>query len=492
MSQKPDVVVVGAGNAALAAALTAHEAGAEVLVLERTPEDQRGGNSYFTGGLFRFPHYGLEDLCTLLPNLAEEAVANMEVEAYPESEFFEDVASLSRYRCDPELTEILVNRSRDAVSWLHSNGVRFMWSLGRHAFDVDGKFRFFGGAPLCVNGGGAGLMEALYVAAEKAGIAIQYGQRVVDLLPADEGGVGGVRISEGGRFRDIEAGSVVLACGGFASNTEWRARYLGPNWDLARVRGTKFNTGDGHSMALGFGARAFGHWSGCHATAWDANAPLDTDRSAGDSASRHSYPMGIVVNEECERFLDEGADFHTHTYAKYGAEILKQPGLMAYQIFDSQTLAYLRSDYREKNVSRAVADSIEGLADKLELDRGKLSRTVSAFNDAVGEGEFNPNILDGKRTNGLALDKTNWALRLDKPPYYGYAVTTGVTFTFGGLRINESGQVLDWGNEPISGLYAAGEIVGGIFHFNYPSGSGLTTGTVFGRIAGGSAAKASS
>jgi tricarballylate dehydrogenase len=479
-----DVVVVGAGNAAIAAALSAREAGKSVLVLERADESDAGGNSYYTGGLFRFPHTGLEDICELLPQLAEGSINDLELDEYPESAFYADMGHMTRYRCDPELTEILVTHAREDLAWLAGYGVTFLWSRGRHSYNVNGKFRFWGGAPLEVNGGGAGLMEQLFKACAEKDIEIQYGQRAVDLLVNDDNSIGGVRVATAEGRRDIRSDSVVLACGGFEANGEWRARYLGPNWDLARVRGTKFNTGDGHEMAMRAGARSFGHWSGCHATAWDANSPIDSERGKGDSSSRHSYPMGIVVNENGERFLDEGADFHTHTYAKYGAEILKQPGLVAHQIFDQKTLQYLRSDYRDKNVTRDTADTLEELAKKIDVDPGSLVKTVRDFNAAVEDGEFNPNLLDGKRTNGLTPDKTNWALPLDSPPYLAYSVTTGITFTFGGLRINSKSQVLDWANTPVKGLYAAGEIVGGLFYHNYPSGTGLMAGTVFGRIAG--------
>lgn len=489
MADRFDVVVVGSGNAAMAAALSARESGASVLVLEKAPVEDGGGNSYYTGGLFRFPHSGLEDICSLLPQLGEESISDLELDEYPESAFYDDMGRMTRYRCDPELTEVLITHARDDLAWLASYGITFLWSRGRHSYNVNGKFRFWGGAPLEVNGGGAGLMEQLFRAIAAAGVEIRFGQRVRDLIPADDGKIAGVRVANAQGFETIDCSSVVLACGGFEANGEWRARYLGPNWDLARVRGTKFNTGDGHKMAIEFGARSFGHWSGCHATAWDANSPIDTERGTGDSSSRHSYPMGIVVNENAQRFLDEGADFHTHTYAKYGAEILKQPGLAAYQVFDQKTLQYLRSDYRDKHVSRVVADTIEELALKLEIDSTALVKTVNDFNAAVGDGEFNPNLLDGKRTNGLSPDKTNWALTLDTPPYYGYSVTTGITFTFGGLRVDADARVLDWANEPIRGLFAAGEIVGGLFYHNYPSGTGLMAGTVFGRIAGKSAVK---
>jgi len=334
-------------------------------------------------------------------------------------------------------------------------------------------------------------MESLNKAVARAGISVRYGTQALDLLGTYNNVVTGVRVREdSGRIYEISAGAVVLACGGFEANAEMRARYLGPNWDLAKVRGTKHNTGDGINMALRFGATPYGHWSGCHATPWDANAPSTGDRSVGDQFSRHSYPLGIVVNQECRRFMDEGANFHTHTYAKYGREILAQPGIIAYQIFDQKVVGYLRSDYRAKQVSKSVGDTIEELAKGLELNPERLAETVREFNNAVDEAkEFDPNVLDGKTTRNLSQVKSNWAQKLDSPPYVGFPVSTGITFTFGGLRINPQAQVLDGSGAVINGLYAAGELVGGLFYHNYPSGSGLSSGAVFGRTAGAGAAK---
>ena len=489
MPQPRHIVIIGAGNAALSAALAASEVGARVTVLEKSNEQEYGGNSYFAAGLFRFPHHGVDDVCELLPHLGEESVSDLEVDPYPESSFYDDMGRVTQYRCDLELTELLVTNARAAMTWLSSYGVRFLWSRGRHAYNTDGMYKMWGGAALLVNGGGATLIDTLYEASLGLGVEILYGQRVTDILQSDQGRVRGVRVSSDEGSRDVTCDAVVMATGGFASNPEWRARYLGPNWDLAKVRGTKYNTGGGHQLAFTAGARSFGHWSGCHATAWDANAPAEGDRSLGDSFSRLSYPMGIMVNQNCVRFVDEGADFQTHTYAKYGAEILKQPGLFAYQIFDEKTVSLLRGDYHLKGASKVTADTIDGLARKLDIDPERLVETVAEYNAAVGDGEFNPNILDGKCTNGVSPKKSNWAQRLDSPPYYGYFVTTGVTFTFGGVRIDREGRVLDWANQPIRGLYAAGEIVGGLFYHNYPSGTGLTASTVFGRIAGTSAAR---
>ena len=298
----------------------------------------------------------------------------------------------------------------------------------------------------------------------------------------------GLEVRDPDGYREIECSSVVLACGGFEANAEMRARYLGPGWELAKVRGTRFNTGDGIRMALDIGAQSFGHWSGCHAVAWDLNAPPTGDRNIADLFQKHSYPFGIVVNVNGERFVDEGADFRNYTYAKYGREILFQPQRAAFQIFDQTTKHLLRDEYHIPQVSKVESDTIEGLADGLGVVREGLVRTVRGFNAAVQPGDYNPTELDGKRTVGIDPPKSNWALPIDSPPYLGYAVTCGITFTFGGLKIDESCRVLDTEDMVISGLYAAGELVGGLFYHNYLGGSGLMAGSVFGKLAGESAA----
>jgi len=269
-----------------------------------------------------------------------------------------------------------------------------------------------------------------------------------------------------------------------------RARYLGPNWDLAHVRGTAFNTGRGIQMALDIGAMPTGHWSGCHATEWDMNAPPFGDLTVGDSFQKHNYTFGIYINARGERFVDEGADFHTFTYAKYGREVLNQPGLFAWQIFDQKVTHLLREDYRIRRITKVQADTFEELAPKLEgVDPKRFLQTIKAYNEAPRPSvEFDPNVRDGLCTQGLAVNKSNWANRLDKPPYHAYGVSCGVTFTFGGLKINTSSEVIDTAGRPIPGLYAAGELVGGLYYHNYASGSGLTSGAVFGRIGGRSAA----
>jgi tricarballylate dehydrogenase len=483
-----DVIVVGGGNAALCAAISASEHAKKILVLERAPEDESGGNSRFTAGLMRVVYNGVEDLRQVI-ELSEDEVARSDFGTYTEEQFFDDMARLTEYRCDPDLTEVLVRNSLSAVVWMRSIGVRFTAAWGRQAFNLGGKFKFWGGLTLEAVGGGPGLVDSLTQIARKKGIEIWYSARAVSLI-SDDDGVHGVVAKKSGRTTEVKAKAVVLAAGGFQANTEWRTRYLGPGWELAKVRGTRFNTGDAIEMALEIGAAPSGNWSGCHAVAWDRNAPEFGDLAVGDQFQKHSYPWGIYLNAEGRRFVDEGADFRNYTYAKYGRVILAQPAQFAWQIFDAKVKAQLRDEYRIRQVTKRVANSLEDLVKNLEDTNAENAlKEIQAYNRAVRTDiPFNPNVKDGRRTEGLAVPKSNWANTIDTPPFEAYAVTCGITFSFGGLKINTDAQVINSDAEPIPGLYAAGELVGGIFWFNYPGGSGLTNGAVFGRIAGKNAA----
>ena len=485
-----DVIVVGAGNAALCAALAASEQGARVTVLERAPEEESGGNSRYTAGAVRLVFDGVDDLVELMPDLTEDERRNVDFGAYTREQYFDDLGRITQWRSDPDLAEALIDGSFDTLRWMRGHRVRFSPSYGRQAFKVDGRYKFWGGLAVEVWGGGPGLVQALTEAIRARAVAVRYGARAVSLVE-DGAGVCGVAVRCGRETVNLRAGAVVLACGGFESNAEWRTRYLGPGWDLAKVRGTRYNTGDGIRMALDAGAMPYGNWSGCHAVGWDRNAPPFGDLAVGDNFQKHSYPLGIMVNAEGRRFVDEGADFRNYTYAKYGKAILDQPDQFAWQVFDSKVLGLLRDEYRIRQVTKVSAGTLEELAGKLEgVDAAVFLRTVREYNDAVRtDVPFNPAVKDGRGTRGLAVPKSNWANRLDEPPFEAYAITCGITFTFGGLKIDAQGRVLDADEAAIPGLYAAGELVGGLFYFNYPGGTGLVSGAVFGRRAGTAAGR---
>lgn len=484
-----DVIVVGGGNAALSAALSARELGARVAVLERAPEEERGGNSAFTAGTMRAVYSGLEDIKALVPDLSPAEIAETDFSSYTTDQYFDDLARITRYRTNPDLCEVLVNGSNGALHWLRKQGVRFIPVYAAQSFKVGGKRKFWGGVTVGAVGAGIGLVDFLYAAARRADVDVYYEAEVHQLLQTDRR-VHGVRADIAGKTQDMHAGAVVLACGGFQANAEWRTRYLGPGWDLAKVRGTRYNTGAGIRMALDVGAQPYGHWSGCHATEWDMNAPDFGDRNIGDRFQKHSYQFSVMVNNEGRRFVDEGADFRNYTYAKYGRVILEQPGQVAWQIFDSKVFHLQREEYHLKGATKIRADSLEALVARMEgVDREQFLRTIRDYNAAVKTNvAFDPNVLDGRGTNGLDVPKSNWANTIDEPPFEAYGVTCGITFTFGGVKISTEAEVLDMTDRPIKGLYSAGEMAAGVFYFNYPGSSGLTNGTVFGRIAGRNAA----
>jgi len=487
-----DVIVVGAGNAALCAAVAAREAGASVMVLEKAEEGERGGNTFFTGGGFRFPYNGIDDITGLIPDMGEAELAKIDVGSYPASKMREDIVRVTEGRADDTLVDHLIAEAYPTVQWMRDiAGLRWILMYGRQAYEVDGKFRFWGGMITEAIGGGEGLSEQLFAALPRMGIEVRYGTGGVGLLQDQTGRITGVRVRDNTGFHEIECGAVVLGSGGFEANAEMRTRYLGAGWEVAKVRGTRHNSGAMINAALEVGAQSYGHWSGAHAVAWDLNAPPTGNRRIGDLYQKHSYPLGLIVNSNGERFVDEGADLRNYTYAKYGREILKQPYAAAFQIFDQQTIKLVRDEYRIKEVTKAEADNFPELAADLGIDVGGFVRTMEAYNAACQPGHFNPAVLDGVSTAGIDPPKSNWALPLNQPPYVGFAVTCGITFTFGGLRIDaKTAQVLDTEDRPMPGLYAAGECVGGLFWHNYPGGTGLMAGAVFGRTAGAAAAKA--
>ena len=481
-----DVVVVGAGNAALCAALSAREQGASVLVLEKASRSEQGGNCPFTGGGFRFVHDGIDDLRGLLSGLTDREVERLSMAPYTAGDFREHLTQVTRGETDPDLMEVLVNESRPTVDWMHAQGVT--WELSSGA-------RPSSGAPsvvpnsvgLSASGSGPGLVRMLTDATRRAGVEVLYQTRMAELRQGQDGGVTGVEIEDRDGNHTVSCKGVVLACGGFEASPEMRSEHLGEGWRRAKVRGSRHNTGDGHRVALKAGARPAGQWAGCHATPIDAGAPATGDLRLTDAMPRRSYSLGITVNLEGKRFADEGEGFAEQTFVTMGGLILQQTRGIAFQIFDAKALPHLEPRYG--GAQRADADNVVGLARKLYIDPESLDRTLNAFNAAAHRGEYEPRQLDGRSTRGLEPPKSNWALTLDVPPFVAFTVTGGITYTYGGLKISARAEVLDHSDEPVPGLFAAGEIVGGVFLHNSLRAAGLMHGAVFGRLAGIHAAR---
>ena len=486
MKTSTDVIVVGAGNAALSAAIAAQEQGAQVTVLERAPESESGGNSRYAAGAFRFLYNDAQDIIDLVPDLTSDEIQKTDFGSYSAQRYFDDLYQVTRYRTDPDLCEVLVSQSHDTMKWLRSKGVRFTPIWGRSAIKRDGRFIFTGELTLDAWGGGEGLIAAEKKAALESGVNILYETGAIDLLH-DGNRITGVRVQRSQGTQEIHAKSVVLACGGFEANAEWRTRYLGPGWELAKVRGSRFNNGDGIRMALDLGAMPTGHWSWCHSVCWDNHAPPTGDLNVGDAFQKFSYPYSVMINSMGRRFVDEGMDMRIKTYSKMGRIVLSQPDQFAWQIFDSKVVPLLRDEYRIKRVTKVTAATLEELASKLDgVDAQSFLDEIKLFNAAVDTvTPFDPQVKDGRGTKGLSVPKSNWAQTIDQGPFEAYQVGCGITFTFGGLAISPfTSQVLDTAKKPIEGLYAAGEMVGGLFYFGYPGGSGLMAGSVFGRNAG--------
>ncbi|MFC7403313.1 FAD-dependent tricarballylate dehydrogenase TcuA [Citricoccus sp. GCM10030269] len=480
-----DVIVVGGGNAAFTAAHAAAVRGRKVLLLEKAPPEAFGGNSYYTAGATRIAHHGLEDLKDFIE--PDERHDLSEVPPYTADDYAADLARVTDGRNDPELTEVLVHEAAPNLRWLQSLGLKYRLMYERQAYErEDGSYLFWGGLHVGNVGGGEGLMHDHVRVAAELGTEVRYGQDVTGLL-VEDGQVTGVTIRRAdGSLEELRAESVVLGAGGFESNAEWRREHLGEGWENAKVRGTPFNQGEMIAAALQIGAQKAGHWSTCHSTQWDAFTPNnESNRELTNRLTRQSYPLGIIVNTEGRRFVDEGEDFRNYTYAKFGREILRQPGSVAYQIFDASLRPMLRAEeYEMPGITEASADSLPELAEKIGVDPRALVETVRDYNDSIDLSiTWDPTIKDGRRANTTPV-KSNWATPLTDGPFYAYAVTCGITFTFGGLKSDTHGRVLDASGEHIRGLYVCGEMLGGLFAGNYPGGSGLAAGVVFGRRAG--------
>lgn len=509
-----DCIVVGSGHAGSSAALSAVQYGCRnVLMIDKCPEEWAGGNGYFTAGAHRTVHDGLPDILPIVSNVSTEQAQKIDMDPYTTDDFSRDIMRLSDNRSDSDIVRAVVEGSRGAVQWLKDYvGVPFILSFHRQAYEVEGRQKFWGGMVLSVEDGGKGLIAAHHRALHRAGVQIWYNCPAVDLIEQD-GAVTGVVACRNGELLELHSKSVILASGGFESSPELRRKYLGDLWQAARVRGTPYNNGDGLTLAKKVNALvkppapSFAE-AGCHSTCWDYNAPLDHgSRVLSNQYTKSGYPLGVMINSKGERFVDEGEDFRNYTYAKFGRRILEQDGGMALQVYDSKVISWLRKEeYGDGIVEKIWGDTLEDLADKLSSkglkDKARFLETMQEFNKAVGAHrkkypnlKWAPSVKDGLSTESVPLPKSNWALTIDEPPFLAVRVACGITFTFGGLAIDpETAGVLrdSEQKEAVKGLFCTGELVGGLFYANYPGGSGLTAGAVFGRRAGKEAAKLAS
>jgi len=457
LSDTYDVVVAGGGNAALCAAITAARAGCRVIVLEGAPEFYRGGNTRHTRNL----------------RCAHDGTAPTMTGPYAKDEFLDDLYRVTGGETDKALAELTIARSRELLSWMDEQGVRFQPPLGG-TLSLGKTNAFF-------LGGGRGMLNALYRRAEALGVTCLY-DAPVTALAVEDGYFVSATVKYQGREQQVRGKALVAAAGGFESNIDWLKQYWGEAADNFLIRGTAYNKGDVLRMLLDKGVAPVGDPTQCHAVAIDARAP----KFDGGIATRlDSIVFGIVVNREAQRFYDEGEDTWPKRYAIWGRLIAQQPGQIAYSIVDSRSIHM----FMPSIFPAMQADSISELAIKLGLDPAALEKTVNAFNAAVRPGTFDHTVLDDCATSGLTPPKTHWARTIDQPPYYGYPLRPGITFTYLGVRVNEEARMLLANGKPSGNMFAAGEIMAGnVLGKGYLAGIGMTIGAVFGRLAGQGAA----
>jgi len=483
MSKK--IVIVGSGNAALSAGIAALEKKAEVTIYEKAEKKMAGGNTKYTAGAMRFAYENGDQLMGLLENPNDKRIRDTDFGSYSQAKFEKDLLNFNDGRALSHEQKILISKSLETIQWLSSHNVKFEPIYSRQSFLKDGKHIFWGGLTLASENEGVGLFDQELDAFLSLGGKIFYDSPVEKLI-YENGKVNGIYVNQ----ENVTADSVILASGGFEANDELRKSYIGKNWLNAKVRGTPNNTGDGLIMALEIGAAKHGLYNGCHATPMDLHMKnyggLDLEPSERKNYRKICYFLGIMINANGKRFLDEGKNFRNYTYAQYGKRVLDQPDHFAWQIFDSKVFDLLYEEYSFHDAHFIEADTIDELITKMDgVDKIETKKTINQFNNSVDlNTPFDPTILDGKSTKGLEIKKSNWAQKIDKGPFKAFPVTGGITFTYGGLKIDKNGSVLNIKDKPINGLFACGELVGGVFFNGYPGGSGLTSGAVFGRIAG--------
>ncbi|MCI4666224.1 MAG: FAD-dependent tricarballylate dehydrogenase TcuA [Neomegalonema sp.] len=458
-AQRFDIVIAGGGNAALCAAISAAERGAKVLVCEAAPKGFRGGNSRHTRNL----------------RMAHDAPTAVLTDSYAEEEYFDDLMRVTAGRTNEHLAKLAIRESKHIADWMAARGVRFQRSLGG-TLSLSRTNPFF-------LGGGKALMNTHYLRAAELGVEVRYDTEIVGLEMKD-GFCRGLELRARG-FKDyVETRAFIAAAGGFQANLEWLEEAWGPAARNFKIRGTPYAKGGLLKLLLAHGAAQIGEPDQCHAVAIDARAP---QFDGGIATRLDCVPFAIVVNKHAQRFYDEGEDFWPKRYAIWGRLVAKQPEQIGFAVLDSRAFELFMPSIFPPEVS----DTIEGLADKLSLNPAQLRATVDQFNAACAADEdVAPAVHDGRRTSGLSPDKTNWARPIAQPPYYGYPLRPGITFTYLGVGVDEAARVGMADGRPSGNIWAAGEIMAGnILGQGYLAGIGMTIGSVFGRLAGENAAK---
>lgn len=451
-----DIIVVGGGNAALCAAITAAEKGAKVLILESAPKSYRGGNSRHTRN-FRCMH---------------KAPLSVLTDSYGEDEYFDDLMLVTKGKTDEKLARLAIRSSEACLPWMEAHGVRFQPSLSG-TLSLSRTNAFF-------LGGGKALVNAYYNTAADLGVTVAYDAEVTHAhLDGDH--FSHVDVTIDGASQRIQGRALVVASGGFQSDLDWLTRAWGPAAANFLIRGTPYNRGVVLRDMLDQGCESVGDPTQCHAVAIDGRAPK---YDGGIVTRLDCVPFSIVVNRDGDRFYDEGEDVWPKRYAIWGRLVAGQPDQVGYSIIDAKSIDLFMPSVFPPN----KADTIAELGAQMGIDGEKLKATVEAFNAACRPGDFHPTTLDGLATTGVEPPKTNWARPIDTPPYYGYQLRPGVTFTYLGLKVSETAKV-QTSTGPLQNVWAAGEIMAGsILGQGYLAGFGMTIGTVFGRIAGQEAA----
>jgi tricarballylate dehydrogenase len=456
--QEYDVVVVGCGIAGLTAANRAAELGLDVALLEKSPKEHRGGQTRFSES-FRVPSADAD-----LKQFGYE----FNISDYTADDFYDDIMKQTNGRANDDLARTLVDNAGETIEWLTGRGVE--WDMEPLNVGYTVARTFFDGEDT---------VESLIDAAEEDGADVYYRTEARELIRGeDDNRVVGLRAFSDDGPITFAADAVIVAAGGYESSDEKRTKYYGPDYDAMKVRGSRYNTGEAIDMTVDAGANAVGQWGGAHMALIDSEAP----EFEGGANRVDGYQYGVIVNREGERFLDEGEDARAHTYAKFGRRIFEEPGNEAFIVIDSPLRDHMRATGPSDDPVQA--DTLLELMEKLGCEKPETAvETIEEFNAACEPGEFDPDSLDGNEATGVEPEKSNWALPIDEPPFYGYTVTGGITFAFGGVQITPSAEVVDTRGSVIEGLYAAGNSTGDLFFDNYPGGTGLMNAAVFGKIA---------